>query len=325
MAGWIGLACVVLSGIVLGRWSCAPGSRRSALRWLVWAVVSTGVLWTTAGSYELRKTVGLALMPPGLLWLALGAWAAVLLCRGRRRQGLVALIFWLGIGAAGNLPLGCALLGWLERPFISIQPLSAGPFDAIAVLGGGVAPGPAGRAEATDAGDRVVLAAEMARSGRTDYLVVTGPVERVRNGRTVNDAAAAAHLLMRLGVPSRQLIPVPGPRTTEEEVAAMAALARQRRWRRLGLITSAWHMRRALAFCRRAGLEVEPLPADFRGPLPHNGIRNVIPQGDGFSAVQHAAWELLGGVLARMPAGPDVVRRYVDDSHAVANEPATVH
>ena len=241
------------------------------------------------------------MMPLGLIWLALGGWTLVLLGRGRRHEGLVTAAFWVALGLAGNVPLGSALLGWLERPFTGMQPLAAGPFDAIAVLGGGVREGPVGRPEVACAGGRVVLAAEMVHAGRTRLLVLTGPILHRPDGSRLDDARLERQLLEHLGVSGRCLLALPGPRTTAEEVSALSVLVQKNGWKRVGLITSAWHMRRALALCARVGLRVQPLPTDFRGGLTHRGMRNVIPQAAGLFAVQHAVWELLGGLMARAP------------------------
>ncbi|NOZ79465.1 MAG: YdcF family protein [Acidobacteria bacterium] len=306
MAGWIGLGIVVLGAVILHRLTRGETRRRQLSWWTAWAVASIALLWLTAGAYELRKTVALCVMPLGLVWIALGTWALLLLWRGKRRDGFAATVLWIALGLVGNLPLGCTLLGFLERPFVAIRPLEAGPFDAIAVLGGGVGRRPGGRAEVGSAGDRLALAAEMALAGRARLLVLTGPVRTLPDGTRVDDTALEADLLERLGIPNDRLMKVPGPRTTSEEIAVLSSLATTKGWARIGLITSAWHMRRAMTLCKRDGLNAKPLPADFRGRLTHVGIRNLIPQADGISAVQHAAWEILGTWLAhaRAPRSP---------------------
>ena len=48
-----------------------------------------------------------------------------------------------------------------------------------------------------------------------------------------------------------------------------AALAREKDWNKIILVTSAWHMRRSEAVFRKAGLEVIPVGADFMG---NNGL-----------------------------------------------------
>jgi uncharacterized SAM-binding protein YcdF (DUF218 family) len=49
---------------------------------------------------------------------------------------------------------------------------------------------------------------------------------------------------------------------THDEAVAVAALARQRGWHRVILVTHLWHMRRAAAVFEKAGLPVLCAPCD---------------------------------------------------------------
>jgi uncharacterized SAM-binding protein YcdF (DUF218 family) len=71
-------------------------------------------------------------------------------------------------------------------------------------------------------------------------------------------------------------------------------LISQRGWQRVGVCSSAWHLRRVEALCRKEGLTVVPVPADFlSSPLPWSPLY-AIPQARGFQNVQKALWEFLG-------------------------------
>ena len=77
-------------------------------------------------------------------------------------------------------------------------------------------------------------------------------------------------------------------------------LIREQGWEHVGLVTSARHMRRALALCDSYGLEMDPLPADFRSSTRPPSFLVLIPQAAGFQAVAIVCWEYLGVLAVRL-------------------------
>jgi len=81
------------------------------------------------------------------------------------------------------------------------------------------------------------------------------------------EAFWARDLAVELGLPASQILLNPGSRTTAEEARDIGALGRQRGWRRVILVTSAFHMPRSLAtFRQRSGLTVIPVACDYQLP-----------------------------------------------------------
>jgi uncharacterized SAM-binding protein YcdF (DUF218 family) len=113
------------------------------------------------------------------------------------------------------------------------------------------------------------------------------------------EAVHYAERAEQLGVPDEAIVPISGPHTTSQEVVRIKAEAAERGWRRIGLVTSAWHMRRALRLCRVAGLEVTPIPCDFRGDIPPWSLVWLVPRDRGFVKVQFACWEYVGALVGR--------------------------
>jgi uncharacterized SAM-binding protein YcdF (DUF218 family) len=250
------------------------------------------------GEFELRKFVGACLMPAGLVWLGLLAFARVLAQRAGRALTGAALALWLLYTLAGNAWLGSFALERLQRTYSTIDPFGQGRFDAVLVLGGGVEVGDDGSPTLTSAGDRVVLAVRLYRAGQTPLLLTTGPYTLLPGGKVASDAAATAAIWRELGVPEGSIVLLEGPRTTTDEVQALKTAVAERGWRRVGLLTSAWHLPRAMRLCRRYGVEAVPLPAEaVRTPPPR--LRWLVPQQDGFQSVQTACWEILGALAGR--------------------------
>jgi uncharacterized SAM-binding protein YcdF (DUF218 family) len=103
-----------------------------------------------------------------------------------------------------------------------------------------------------------------------------------------------------MGIPEGAIVQVREPlRTTSDEIARYKALVEERGWKRVGLVSSAWHLPRALALCREQGLEVVPIPANHRGRPAWPSPAYLVPQFDGFLDVQFACKEYLGRLVGR--------------------------
>lgn len=250
------------------------------------------------GEFELRKFVGLCLMPAGLVWLGMLTFVRVLASRGLPRLAGAAGALWLLYTLAGNAWLGSAGLAWLQREFASVDPVAQGPFDAVVVLGGGVDVSDAGRPTLIAAGDRAVQAVRLYRTGTTELLVAAGPFVLLGNGTVTSGAAATGAIWRQLGVPEKSIVLLEGPRTTTDEVLALKTAVTEWGWRRVGVLTSAWHLRRAMSLCRRYAVEAVPLPADLVR-MPRAQLRWVVPQEIGFQRVQTTCWEILGAFVGR--------------------------
>ena len=163
------------------------------------------------------------------------------------------------------------------------------------MLGGGSGVTPTGDAQLGASGDRIRLAAALYRAGRTDLLVASGSGFDDRNL-----AAETFDLWREMGVPAGAIRQLPEALNTGQEVALYAELIRQEGWGHVGLVTSARHMRRALALSASHGLEIDPLPADFRSNTLPPSFLVLIPQARGFDVVAIACWEYLGVLAVRL-------------------------
>lgn len=247
---------------------------------------------------ELQKTLGSLLMPAGLLWVLLAALAFLLLRRRQRFPALLAILAWGLYGLAGNYYVGTALLAGLERGIPAVEDQGA-PFDATFVLGGGTELGPAGTPILGAAGDRVAQAACLWHAGRTRYLVASGWGRDAATGpRDLGEETRV--LWMGLGVPREAIVVVDSPCwVTRDEIRAYRLLADRMGWRRMALVSSAWHLPRALALADRMGLEFRPVGADWRGRGGAFLLHHLVPEGDGFQRTSLACWEHLGRMVGR--------------------------
>ena len=98
-------------------------------------------------------------------------------------------------------------------------------------------------------------------------LIVSG---HAGEGRT-SHAQILAEAAYSLGVPRERVIRLDTPRDTEDEARAIRAIVGDSP---VALVTSGWHMSRAAALCRGAGLQPVPCPADLLlKPDADSGLR----------------------------------------------------
>jgi len=249
--------------------------------------------------FALEKTLALLIMPVGLIWLLM--LAAALLCLRRRLWGPAALCL-LSValyGCAGNLRLGDALIGPLERRFPPVAVAALEPFDAVCVLGGGSELDAAGGPELSMAGDRLFLAARLWHAGKARLLVTSGAAWDGIDGP--RDGGQETRALWRsVGIPDAAILPVPEPCwNTRDEIKAYARLQAERGWKRMALVSSASHLPRAMALASRAGLAFTPLGADRLGRRRTFQLQQLVPQAEGFQISYRACWEYLGRWMGR--------------------------
>ena len=174
----------------------------------------------------------------------------------------------------GNVP--ARLLASLERPYVSVN-ADIEPADAVLVLGGYGQPAPNGSLtglEVNDAGDRLVAGIELVRHGKGKVLVLSSggrgePPEPL-------EAIAARNLVESWKVlpPTAKVELLGACINTRDEAVKMVELAKARGWKQIILVTSAWHLRRAAALFKKAGLEVIPVGCDFQGTAALQGERH---------------------------------------------------
>lgn len=213
------------------------------------------------------KIAALCLVPGNLI-LLLFLLAAVLVAFRRTRRwgvgtGSVAAALFMILSL---VPVGPLMLASLERrfpPLESCPSLLEGPLAGIILLGGSVDPSRVdGRIvdDLNDASDRLWLTAKLAR--RFPYLpVVVSGGQAFENGIARPEADATVAMLESLGLTREQMVLERNSRTTAENAAMSALKAGEGRWI---IVTSAFHMPRAVGAFRQAGMSVIAAPTDWR-------------------------------------------------------------
>lgn len=140
-------------------------------------------------------------------------------------------------------------------------------YDAVIVLGGMVdfaASRATKTAQLTDGVERLLRSFELLQSGQARNVVLSGGFLHSRPGDK-SEAELLARELEKWGIEPERIVVEGKSLNTRENAVETARIVAERRWSRLLLVTSAWHMPRALGCFHRAGLFPDALPVAFRG------------------------------------------------------------
>lgn len=224
-------------------------------------------------------------LPLGLGLLSLG----ILLVLLRRRGGgwpFIAL-GWLVLLIASNRGISVALTSSLENTFPPVPAVAASDWPEalrtasfVAILGSGhgdAAGLAAGQRLSPSARARLIEGVRIATALPDTWLVTTGPLgqsslagdttesteaARGSESHVISHARALADAAVELGFPRERIVEIDRPRDTAEEVAALRQLVGEER---VALVTSAWHLPRAMRLGEAEGLAAFPCPADYLG------------------------------------------------------------
>jgi uncharacterized SAM-binding protein YcdF (DUF218 family) len=214
------------------------------------------------------ETMLFFLQPLGLAWLGLGSWTVWSTLQRRQQELLLASTLWLLLTLTSCTCLPSLLLASLETayPIVALKDLPSA--DAIVCLGGGASP-----AHAEPVGihlrgpaDRVATAVLLANEGKAPTLVLGGGQYRVqREWRSEADAVAA--VLRDQEFDAAEIISLGHCTNTRHEALKVARLAQTRGWKQMYLVSSAYHLSRAVGTFQRAGLDVIPIPCNFQSAI----------------------------------------------------------
>jgi uncharacterized SAM-binding protein YcdF (DUF218 family) len=164
------------------------------------------------------------------------------------------------------------------------------------VLGGSIAPDvSAARSEVAlnESAERLTAVAELARRYPRARIVFSGGT-----GALIFDEGAEADFALRLfesfGIPRGRVLLEDRSRNTLENAILSKDLARPQPGERWLLVTSAYHMPRAVGIFRKAGFPVEPYPVDWRTAGVGDALRPFGSVSEGLRRTDTAVREWAG-------------------------------
>lgn len=244
--------------------------------------------------FVLSKTAAFLLMPSNLLLLLCAAGLVLMVTRFRRTGIGLAAISFVALLLAGFLPLGTILIHQLEARFPQWQPSRGAP-DGIIILGGAISPNLSrvyGETVVNGHAGRILAIGKLARAYPNARIVYSGG-DASLTASGAAETSALPSLLDSLGLPRDRVIMEGRSRNTEENAVFTKELVKPKPGERWLVVTSAWHMPRAIGCFRRIGFAVEAYPVSWRTGKQVS-LRPSVVFGYGLAATDFAAHEWIG-------------------------------
>lgn len=242
----------------------------------------------------------------------------------RKLGGFTALLSFLILALSSWTSLGALMLNPLEERFQ--RPPLPNKVAGIVVLGGGFEGAvnlARGGYDINSGGDRFLEAAVLARRYPGAKVVVSGGTGTlVLEGE--GDADTAPKLFEALGVPASRLVLETESRNTYENVENIRQLITPGPNETWLLVTSAFHMPRAMGLFRKAAIPVQPWPVDYRTSGNEGiGVMRDNPA-DSLQTTTMAVREWIGLIAYKFVGRIDSVFPGPEDLSGLVGEDSTV-
>ncbi len=217
--------------------------------------------------FYLSKILGFFLSPSNLLACLLIAGLVGLKTRFARAGRRILVFAVVALVAGAFLPVGNVLLSPLEnrfkRPHLT---KSSTPPYGIIVLGGSVdtvISRARGEVALNESAERLFTALALAKRFPETRILFSGGSGRLLY-RTMSEAEAVKPFFADMGIAPHRLILEGRSRNTWQNARYVKKMLASRSTENWLLVTSAFHMPRAVGTFRKAGINVTPWPTDFR-------------------------------------------------------------
>ncbi|HEX3503581.1 MAG TPA: YdcF family protein [Xanthobacteraceae bacterium] len=252
--------------------------------------------------FVLSKLLGVMVVPSNLV-VEIGLVGIILLLTRFRR-----LASWLVVTSVvltafvGLSPLGNILILPLEDRFPPWDSSHGAP-DGIVVLGGATIPEIAA-ARGDDSGlneaaERITATVELARKYPDARIIFSGGNASLFEN-VPSEAAVAFRQMVAMGVAPDRITAEEQSRNTIENAVFSRLIAQPKPGEHWLLVTSAFHMPRAIAVFRAAGFPVEAYPVDYRTRGLSDATRLFSTVAFGLAQVDVAMHEWAGLVAYRL-------------------------
>jgi uncharacterized SAM-binding protein YcdF (DUF218 family) len=245
--------------------------------------------------FVLSKILGFLAIPSNLVALAGLIGVALLLTRhGRSGRRLVVASLVL-LAVLGLSPIGNALIIPLEQRFPPWDAARGAPAGII-VLGGAISPDISlarNVVALNESAERLAVVAELARRYPDAKILFSGGTGALLYSEGI-EADFALRLLQSFGIARERILLDSRSRNTVENAQFSKEIAQPKAGERWLIVTSAYHMPRAVGVFRKASFPVEAYPVDWRTRGDEDVLRPFFTVGDGLRRTDTAVREWVG-------------------------------
>ncbi|GAQ95714.1 hypothetical protein TAGGR_3190 [Thermodesulfovibrio aggregans] len=234
--------------------------------------------------FFLKKFLTSLILPPGILIVLFLLLA--LLEKKRKFVRFLAVSSAIFVYLISIEPVKDLLLYPLEVNYTITDKLNA---NAIIILGGGIR---SKDSLTEDTANRLLAGYKLYKKTKIPVIVSGGAVE----GK-ISDASAMASMLKELGVEPEKIIEEDKSRDTYQNALYVSEICKERNFRKVIVVTSAYHMKRAMKLFKRTGLEVIPYAADFKRSNYYN-IYSFLPKFSNFAISSKAIREYIALIVS---------------------------
>jgi len=246
----------------------------------------------------LLKFLGNAALPPTSMVLGLVIAAVVALLGWKKVARIVAALSVLQAALLSLPPVADLLIAPLQNEARAAA-AKASPccYEAIVVLGGGIRPAMPPELPDPDlpaSSDRMWQAARLYRRGLAPKIIVSGGDILGQYGgapTASTEAGAMTQFLTDLGVPGSAIVSEAEALNTRDNIKRVHAMVQDKP---VALVTSAYHMPRAMRLAARYGLNAMAFPTDWETTWETRPIwHNWLPTQEAQAVSATAIWEYL--------------------------------
>jgi uncharacterized SAM-binding protein YcdF (DUF218 family) len=244
--------------------------------------------------YFLSKTVSVFATP--IAWIFIFLFYAWFAKRSIKKNIALAISILLLYFASTPFFVN-KLMRWWEVPPVAYSEM--GTYDVGVILSGPVRSfkSPKDRVYIARGSDRFLHTADLYRKGIIKNVVITGGYKKIGVDGVANEAEQIKTVLMHSGVPDSVIFLEADAKNTRENAKNAGTILRKRfLGQKYLLVTSAFHMKRALACFKKEKIEVVPFSTDFytSDPLDKLHFIEFIPTVNSFSAFSILVKEWVG-------------------------------
>jgi uncharacterized SAM-binding protein YcdF (DUF218 family) len=175
-------------------------------------------------------------------------------------------------------------------------------YDVVVMLGGVLDRGfvaPGARASYGDNVERFLVTYDLLRSGQAKAAIISGTIiNKAEHPDT--EPHVLARQMIAWGIEKDRLIVEDRALNTRDNAVESAKLIASRGDKRVLVVTSAFHMSRALGCFRAVDLKVDSLPVDRRGQDPSEATEAFLPRAEALELSTRAIREFAGRLVYRL-------------------------